>query len=106
MVILYAETMTEAMRRTIEETNRRRSIQVAYNEAHGLPRKPLKKVSMIFSKPQLLLMNGHEKKVKHEEVNILELMDAHEALVALKKRMKEVADRLEFEKAAHIEMKY
>ncbi len=35
-VIMYADTVTESMRHTIEETERRRSIQTAYNEAHGI----------------------------------------------------------------------
>ncbi|HUT64258.1 MAG TPA: excinuclease ABC subunit UvrB [Anaerolineae bacterium] len=103
MVILYAETMTEAMRRTIEETNRRRSIQITHNEAHGITPETIKKsIDDILKTTIIANGTGHEKKIKHEEVNILELMDAHEALAALKKRMKEAADRLEFEKAAHI----
>ena len=35
-VIMYADTMTDSMRQTIEETERRRSMQLAYNEAHGI----------------------------------------------------------------------
>lgn len=42
-VIMYADKMTESMRRTIEETSRRREIQEAYNKEHGLKPMPLKK---------------------------------------------------------------
>ena len=42
-VIMYADKMTDSMAQTIEETERRREIQIAYNEAHGLIPTPLKK---------------------------------------------------------------
>jgi excinuclease ABC subunit B len=42
-VIMYADKMTESMRLTIEETERRRAIQIAYNDAHGLSPQPLNK---------------------------------------------------------------
>ena len=42
-VIMYANTITESMRRTIDETNRRRSKQIAYNEAHGIVPKTIVK---------------------------------------------------------------
>ena len=42
-VIMYADKMTKSMERTIDETNRRRSIQIAYNEKHGLTPTPLNK---------------------------------------------------------------
>jgi excinuclease ABC subunit B len=40
---MYADTITPSMRRAIDETNRRRAKQVAYNEAHGLDPQPLRK---------------------------------------------------------------
>ncbi len=49
LVIFYADKMTDAMRNTIEETNRRRSIQMAYNEKHGITPTTVRK-----SKEQIL----------------------------------------------------
>ena len=103
MVIMYADTMTEAMRRTIEETNRRRAIQNAYNEKHGItPQSIIKSIDDIMRSTIIADGTGKETKVAPEEVDILELMDAQEALASLKKRMKEAADKLEFEDAAKL----
>ena len=45
---------------------------------------------------------GQEKQIRREQVDILDLMDAQEALASLKKQMKSAADRLEFEEAARL----
>ena len=103
MVILYADTMTEAMRRTIEETNRRRSLQKEYNRVHGITPESVKKsIEEILMTTVVADGTAAEKKFEREEVNILDLMDSHEALAALKKQMKEASDKLEFEQAAHL----
>jgi len=103
MVILYADTMTGSMRRTIEETNRRRTIQKAHNEAHGItPETITKSIDSILKSTIIAEGTGKDKKPRREEVDILDLMDAHEALASLKKRMKSAADKLEFEEAAQL----
>ena len=102
-VIFYADTMTEAMHRTIEETNRRRSIQKAYNEKHGITPESVKKsIEEILRTTVVADGTGSTQKVDRDEVNILDLMDAHEALASLKKQMKSAADKLEFEDAARL----
>ncbi len=105
LVILYADTMTESMRRTIEETNRRRTIQQAYNEAHGITPETIRKSIDDIMRTTVIadsIGKPRDKGVDREEVDILDLMDAQEALAALKKQMKEAADRLEFEDAARL----
>jgi excinuclease ABC subunit B len=104
LVILYADTMTEAMRRTIDETNRRRSIQEAYNTEHGITPESVKKsIDDIMRTTVIAEGVGHAGEAPaREDIDILDLMDAQEALAALKKQMKEAADSLEFEEAAKL----
>ena len=103
LVILYADTMTEAMMRTIEETNRRRVIQKAYNEEHGITPETIRKsIDEILMTTVIADGTGREEKLDRSEVNILDLMDAQEALAALRKQMKSAADKLEFEEAAKL----
>jgi len=103
MVILYAETVTEAIRQTLEETNRRRRVQKEYNRIHGITPESVKKsIEEILKTTIVADASGKEQKIKHDEVNILDLMDSQEALANLKKKMKESADRLEFEEAARL----
>jgi len=102
MVILYADTMTESMRRTIEETNRRRRIQKEYNETHGITPETVKKSIDEILRSTVIADGTGERKIEREKVDILDLMDSYEALAALKKRMKDAAGKLEFEEAARL----
>lgn len=102
-VILYADTMTGAMMKTIEETNRRRAIQKAFNEEHGITPESIKKsIDDILKSTVVAEGAGHEEKPDRDTVNILDLMDAQEALAALRKQMKASADKLQFEEAARL----
>ncbi|MFC1651467.1 excinuclease ABC subunit UvrB [Candidatus Latescibacterota bacterium] len=103
MVIFYAEKMTGSILKTIEETNRRRTIQKEYNLKHGITPESVKKsIDDIINSTIVADRDGKELVIDRDEVNILDLMDSQEALVNLKKQMKESADKLEFEEAAKL----
>ncbi len=99
-VIMYADTITDSMRKAINETNRRRNIQQAYNEAHGIiPKTIKKKVHEIIKATQ-----GVEKKVDILD-KAPESMSREELLAAIKKiekQMRKAAADLDFEKAAEL----
>ena len=96
-VILYADKMTDSMERAIDETNRRREIQVEYNEKHDIEPETIKKE--ITDIAQLIEPeSSQEVQVPDEEE--LEEMDESEVLMVvekLEKSMEKAADRLEFE---------
>src|SRR6195952_5416388 len=60
LVIFYADKMTESMQKTIDETNRRREIQVSYNTKHGItPRTILKSKENVFAQTSVLEIKGY-----------------------------------------------
>ena len=95
-VIMYADAVTGSMERAIRETERRRSIQLAYNEAHGIvPKTIVKEIR------EVLEITSKEKteKVVSRQMNRQE----KEALIKkLTEQMKEAAKLLEFEHAAYL----
>ena len=97
--ILYADRITESMRRAIEETKRRREIQKEYNEKHGIkPRsvqKPVKDLLAIEDLDYVKLPTSIPKDVSSEK-DILKKIDK------LEREMWEAAKRWEFEKAAKL----
>jgi excinuclease ABC subunit B len=98
-VIMYAEHITESMQRAIDETNRRRSLQQAYNEAHGIiPRTIKKEVS------EILEISYKEDKKGKSAGKKLKLTEAQrkQEIERLTKEMKAAARMLEFEYAAHL----
>ena len=95
-VIMYADSVTGSMERAITETERRRSIQMAYNEAHGIiPQtihKEIREVLEITSKEEVE-QKTTKKMSKKEKTAMIE---------QLTKEMKEAAKMLEFEHAAFL----
>lgn len=94
-VIMYADTITDSMRRAIDETNRRRTIQKRYNEEHGItPKTIVKEIksSLVISK----------KTKGGEEIKAKDIPDEIEKLKAV---MKIASANLDFEKAIEIREK-
>ncbi|MFY0520147.1 excinuclease ABC subunit UvrB [Lysinibacillus sp. UGB7] len=101
-VIMYADNMTDSMKKAIGETKRRRTLQMAYNEEHGItPKTIVKKIPDIIRATQ----------VAEEEVSYvtkatkgkkLTKVEKEKLLATLEIEMKEAAKALDFERAAEL----
>jgi excinuclease ABC subunit B len=111
LVIFYADKITDAMQSTIDETNRRRSIQTAYNEEHGItPQTVRKSRDEILAKKSILDIRGNQKRayVEPEEPSlaadpVLQYMsrDKVEKMIEdTERKMKKAAKELDFISAA------
>ena len=113
LVIFYADKITDSMQATIDETSRRRDIQIAYNEEHGItPRTLAKTREEIESKQSVLDIRGRKSKAYVEpEVNydfaadpIMNVMDkehVQKLMADTEAKMKQAAKDLDFISAAH-----
>ncbi|MCD8205739.1 MAG: excinuclease ABC subunit UvrB [Clostridia bacterium] len=88
-VIMYADTVTDSMKRAIDETNRRRKIQAEYNEAHGITPRTIEK-------KDLISLGITTKKKNFDDIDIKDIPQEIEKLKAL---MKVASSQLDFEKA-------
>ena len=98
MVVMYADTVTPSMRRAIDETERRREKQDAFNQAHGIvPKTVIKSVRNLLD---LDAQDGRDSAEKRGEVQGLTKQQKAERIARLEKEMREAAKMLEFELAA------
>ncbi len=97
-VIMYADKVTDSMQRAIDETERRRSIQMAYNQEHHI-------------QPKSVVKNVHEvleisrSATQKEQKDILSKMDAEQVAMRIhlmEEEMKQAAAELDFERAARL----
>ncbi len=97
-VILYADKVTDSMQRAMDETQRRREIQIAYNKEHGITPRSVKAA----------IRHGIEEEIaSHKMVQEVaglapDSVDTQETIEELHKMMMEAATNLEFEKAAQL----
>ncbi len=117
LVIFYADKMTESMRRTIEETNRRREKQIAYNIEHGItPRTIKKSVEQVMKQTSVLDIKGYDTSKPYALAPDGELVSAaaeeqeqyqtipqlEKAIAKTKKEMEKAARDLDFMEAARL----
>ena len=103
--ILYADNITESMRKAIQETERRRAKQIAYNAAHGIvPKGVSKRIKDMIEGPYDIDAARQDRKAAQQVAAYRSLDEKQIAkeLKKLEKKMQEHARNLEFEKAAAV----
>ena len=99
-VIMYADVMTDSMRNAIRETERRRSIQEAYNKEHGITPTTIRKaVRDLITVSKAVAETEDKLKKDPESMNRKELM---KLITKVEKQMREAAANLNFEQAAEL----
>lgn len=111
-VIMYADTMTDSMQRTIEETNRRREKQIAYNLKHGITPTQIKKsTESIFARTgESSGRGGKRAYVENETISlaadpVVQYMSKEQlqkAIVQTRKNMEKAAKEMDFMEAARL----
>jgi excinuclease ABC subunit B len=104
-VVMYADRMSDAMKLAIEETNRRRAIQEAWNESHGITPTTIKKaVSDLLTRENEIKKEAAETEsgVLVSSYNLLIPAERKKLVRELEKQMAEYAELLQFEEAATI----
>jgi excinuclease ABC subunit B len=117
LVIFYADTITESMQKTMDETNRRREKQIAYNEKHGItPRTVKKSKEQVFAQTSVLDIKGYNPadpyalapdeelvSVVAEDQEVYQTIPQLEKAIArTKKEMEKAARDLDFMEAARL----
>lgn len=88
-VVLYANTMTDSMRKAMEETRRRRDMQLEYNRVNGIT-------------PQTVIKPIRDKETDLRDVKNIPKRDIPHLITKMEEEMREAADRLDFELAIHL----
>ncbi|MEA5516706.1 excinuclease ABC subunit UvrB [Nodularia sp. UHCC 0506] len=103
--IMYADNMTGSMIKAIDETDRRRGIQMAYNRTHGITPQPIIKRSsnaILSFLDVSRRLNANDLKVVDEHIDELPLEEIPGLIGKLEAQMKDAAKKLEFEEAGKL----
>ena len=104
-VLMYADRETQAMRAAIEETDRRRAIQIAYNEEHGItPETIVKGISDIaeFLQAESKVPRAPRRRSRAEDARKMPQHELERMVVELEEEMLQAAEELRFEHAARL----
>ncbi len=101
-VIMYADHITESMKKAIDETNRRRRIQEDYNRKNGITPTTIYKSVEEIMKATAVADEQVTPVVKESNTDYISKMDREEEIAWLEEKMREAAANLEFEKAAQL----
>ena len=96
-VIMYADVITDSMKFALSETERRRAIQIAYNEAHGISPVGIQKAIRDITNS---LRKAAEQQTEYKTDGAVPKEELTRMVIGLEKQMKQAAKALEFEKAA------
>lgn len=93
-VIMYADKMSDAMNKAIEETSRRREIQEEYNQKHGIvPKTILKEIRDLIT---------NETEVEEKKPEVMSKQEKMQLMIKIEQEMKEAAKNLDFERATEL----
>ncbi|RKQ35563.1 excinuclease ABC subunit UvrB [Oceanobacillus halophilus] len=101
-VIMYADKITDSMQKAIEETNRRRQKQIAYNEKHNITPKTIKKDVRDVIRATVTAEETEEYESTSKSISKLSKKEKEKVIEQMEKEMKEAAKALDFEKAAEL----
>ena len=110
--IMYGDSITESMAKTIEETNRRREKQLHYNEEHHIVPRQIEKARTMGDLIQIQQETGEKRAYVEQEVNVIQVADPvvlkmtsgqlEKSIESLRKRMMEAARKMDFVQAASL----
>ena len=100
-VLLFADTVTRSMKAAIDETDRRRALQEAYNKEHGITPESVKRevTKSITALQEAISKASKNRKKDDEKIVKLSLQERQQLKVELEKQMLEAAEKCDFERA-------
>jgi len=106
-VLMYADLTTESMRKAIDETDRRRAQQLAYNEANGItPRTIVNNIDAslveMYSPEWAVVPEIDTPSKSHRDDDLLPALELSDRISELRRQMMEAAEKLEYERAAEL----
>src|SRR5690606_16835232 len=101
-VIMYADTITESMQKAIDETNRRRKKQTAYNKEHNITPTTIKKKVRDVIRATIAAEETSEYESKAKKLEKMSKKEREKVIERMEKEMREAAKALDFERAAEL----